>query len=272
MSLKLTVRLGLVSGLMGSISASAASTVFPVATTEQLVEAIQRANETPEADVISLERALYVLDAVQAQDQAAALPAITTAIVIRGNGAELRRYADDNSRIFYVAAAGHLRLERIILAEGSLGAIRNFGKTDLRRVQLVDNTANGAQAIIENHGEMSIEACEVSFNTIAGAQRDAGTIVNWGELTLAATTFEGNLLSRRYPGVALASTLLNYGHATITDVVIAENIVADEQGIGAPEAPQAPLVNLGNGRLDLKLVRERDNLPGSALVAGTPAY
>jgi hypothetical protein len=115
---------------------------------------------------------------------------------------------------------------------------------------------------------MSIESCEVSFNTIAGAQRDVGTIVNWGQLTLSATTFEGNLLSRRYPGVALASSVLNYGHSTITDVVIAENSAGDEQEAGAP---QAPLVNLGNGRLDLKLVRERDNLPGAALVAGYPA-
>jgi hypothetical protein len=267
MSLGLAVRTSLVSGLMVALPAFAASTVFPVATTEQLVEAIQRANETPEADVITLERALYVLDGVHAPDQGAALPAITTAIVIRGNGAELRRYSVDNFRIFSVAAEGHLRLERITLAEGSLGAIRNYGKTELRHVHLVDNTANGAQAIVENHGEMAIESCDVSFNTIAGAQRDVGTIVNWGQLTLSATTFEGNLLSRRYPGVALASSVLNYGHSRITDVVIAENTAGDEQGTGAP---QAPLVNLGNGRLDLKRVRERDNLPGAALVAGSP--
>lgn len=268
MSLELAIRSGLVSGLLMSFSASAASTVFPVATTQQLVEAIQRANETPEADVITLERALYVLDAVHAPDQGAALPAITTAIVIRGNGAELRRYATDNFRIFSVAAEGHLRLERITLAEGSLGAIRNYGKTELRHVHLVDNTANSTQAIVENHGDMSIESCEISFNTVAGAQRDTGTIVNWGQLNLSATTFEGNLLSRRYPGVALASSVLNYGHSTITDVVIAENSAGDDDATGAP---QAPLVNLGNGRLDLKLVRERDNLPGAALVAGMPA-
>jgi len=264
MSIHVAIRTGLMSGLLISFGASAASTVFPVATTEQLVQAIQRANETPEADVITLERALYVLDTMHGADQRAAFPAITTPIVIRGNSAELRRYSNEDFRIFHVAENGHLRLERVVLAEASLGAIRNHGRTDLRRVQLVDNTASTVQAIVENYGEMHMEACDVSFNTVASAQRDAGTIVNWGQLTLTASTFEGNLLSRRFEGVALASTVLNYGNSTITDVVIAENIAGDVHSNGAP---QAPLVNLGNGRLELKLVRERDNLPGEALVA-----
>ena len=264
----LAIRCGLVSGLMLAIPASAASMVFPVATTAQLVEAIRQANQSAEADVITLERALFVLDQIEAPDQRAALPTITSPIVIRGNGAELRRYALDDFRIFHVAADGHLRLERIVIAEGSLGAIRNFGQTELRRVQLVDNTASSNLAIIEIYGEMRIDACEVSFNTIAGATRDAGTIVNWGQLTLTATTFEANVLSRRNAGAALASSVLNYGEATITDVVIAENIAGDYELNGSP---QAPFVNLGNGRIELQLVRERDNLPGEALVSSSLA-
>lgn len=264
MSSKVAIRLSLIPALLASFGAAAASTVFPVATTDQLVQAIQQANATPEADVITLERALYVLDKMDGADQRAAFPAITSPIVIRGNGAELRRYSREDFRIFHVAENGHLRLERLVLAEGSLGAIRNHGRTDLRRVQLVDNTASTVQAIVENYGQLQMDACEVSFNTVASAKRDAGTIVNWGQLTLSATTFEGNLLSRRFDGVALASTVLNYGTSTITDVVIAENIAGDTNNDGAP---QAPLVNLGNGRLELKLVRERDNLPGEALVA-----
>ena len=268
MSLEMAIRWGLVSGLMFVVPAFAGSTVFPVASTAQLVEAIRQANQSAAADVITLERALYVLDQIEAPDQRAALPAITAPVVIRGNGAELRRYSNDDFRIFHVAAEGHLRLERIVLAEGSLGAIRNLGKTELRRVQLVDNTASATHAIIENYGEMHIEASEVSFNTIAGAARDAGTIVNWGQLTLTATTFEANVLSRRYAGVALASSVLNYGKATIADVVIAQNIAGDDDLSGAP---QAPIVNLGNGRIELQLVRERDNLPGEALVSSSLA-
>jgi len=264
MSIHIAIRASLFAGFMVSLPSYAATTIFPVATTEQLVQAIDQANQTPEADVITLERALYVLDAVAAPDQRAALPSITTAIVIRGNGSELRRYSADDFRIFHVAEKGHLRLERIVLAEGSLGAIRNHGKAELRRVQLVDNTASTVQAIVENYGEMQMEGCEVSFNTVAGAQRDAGIIVNWGTLDLRASTFQGNLLSRRYDGVALASTVLNYGVSNIADVVIAENVAGD---LNANGAPQAPLVNLGNGRLEIKLVRERDNLPGEALVA-----
>jgi len=58
--------------------------------------------------------------------------------------------------------------------------------------------------------------------------------------------------------------VLNYGTAEIEDVVISENVAGD---IDIEGAPQAPLVNLGNGRLEMRLVREHDNLPGQALVA-----
>ena len=241
-----------------------ATTVFPVESTQGLIDAINAANQTPEADIITLERALYVLDKVNSENQKSALPEISTPIVLRGNGAELRRYSTSDFRLFHVTETGHLRLENVVLAEGSIGAIRNHGITELRRVQLVDSTARGASAIVENYGEMRLNHCEVSFNTVAGASRDAGTIVNWGKLWLNSTTFQGNQLSRRYEGVALASSVLNYGTAEIEDVVISGN-VAGEVGIGG--APQAPLVNLGNGRLELRLVREHDNLPGEALVA-----
>jgi len=76
------------------------------------------------------------------------------------------------------------------------------------------------------------------------------------------------VLSRRNAGAALASSVLNYGEATITDVVIAENIAGDYELNGSP---QAPFVNLGNGRIELQLVRERDNLPGEALVSSSLA-
>lgn len=254
--------------LASSTAPAAAMTVFPVTNSAELVAAIDAANATPEADIITLERGLYVLKKAHAEDRRAALPEIKSAIVIRGNGSELRRYATDDFRLFHVAEGAHLRLEGVILAEGSIGVIRNHGTAELRRVALVDSTARGASAIVENYGEMRFEHCEVSFNTVAGASRDAGTIINWGTLTMSSTTFQGNHLSRRYEGVALASTVLNYGTADIRDVIIAENIAGDAEANGAP---QAPLVNLGNGRLALKLIREHDNVPGQALVARSAA-
>jgi hypothetical protein len=250
-------------GATASFSAQA-TTVFPVESTEQLIAAINLANETPEADIISMERLLYVLDSATSEIHKSGLPAITTPIVIRGNGAELRRYSNTDFRLFHVTKEGHLRLERVVLAEGSIGAIRNHGVVELRRVALVDSTARGASAIVENYGEMRLTQCEVSFNTVAGASRDAGTIINWGKLWLNSTNFEGNQLTRRYEGVALASTVLNYGTANIDDVVISANIAGEPSIDGAP---QAPLVNLGNGLLELRQVREHDNLPGETLVA-----
>lgn len=252
-----------VAGLLAT-NAAEATTVFPVESTAQLVAAIEAANQTPEADIITLERQFYVLDRMHGAAHKSALPEISTPIVIRGNGAELRRYSNEDFRLFHVGETGHLRLEQVVLAEGSIGAIRNHGVTELRRVALVDSTARGASAIVENYGEMRLHRCEVSFNTVASASRDAGTIVNWGKLWLNSTTFQGNQLSRRFEGVALASTVLNFGVADIEDVVIAENVAGES---GDDGAPQAPLVNLGNGKLDLRLVREHDNLPGEALVA-----
>lgn len=243
-----------------------ATTVYPVSTTAELVQAIHLANRDQEIDVIELQRGLYVLDEVHAPAQHAALPSITSPILIRGNGAELRRYAGTDFRLLHVAEQGQLRLERVVLAEGSLGAIRNHGKAELRRVSMVDSTSTGSYAIVENFGQMSLEHCEVSFNTVAGAQRDAGTMVNWGELKLVNTTFEGNLLTRRHQGVALASSVLNYGQADIQDVVIADNNAEGDEDAGAP---RAPLVNLGNGRLQLRLVRERDNLPADGMIVRT---
>ncbi len=246
------------------VATPAAATVFPVTDSDELITAIDIANSTAGADIITLERGLFVVTRAHAESHQAALPEIKTPIVIRGNGSELRRYSNDDFRLIHVAEGGHLRLEGLVLAEGSLGAIRNHGVAELRRVTLVDSTARGAQAIVENYGEMRIDHSQLSFNTLAGAARDAGTIINWGTLSLTSTTFQGNRLSRRFDGVALASTLLNYGTADIHDIVIAENIAGDEDANGAP---QAPLVNLGNGRLTLKLVREHDNSPGDALVA-----
>lgn len=249
---------------VGAMSNAHASTVYTVGTTAELIAAIRMANQDPTADIITLERGLYVLDTMHEPSQRAALPSITSPIVIRGNGAELRRYAGADFRLLHVAEEGHLRLERTILAEGSLGAIRNHGRVEMVRVSLVDSTAESTAAIIENYGQMRLEHCEVSFNTVAGAERDAGTIVNWGNLKLLNTNFEGNTLTRRYDGVALATSVLNYGSADVEDVVISDNVA---QGEDARGAPRAPLVNLGNGRLKLRLVRERDNLPAAGLVA-----
>jgi hypothetical protein len=259
-------RASLATALIGATASFSAqgTTVYPVESTEQLIAAINHANETPEADIISMERLLYVLDSASSELHQSALPAISTPIVIRGNGAELRRYSNADFRLFHVSKDGHLRLEHVVLAEGSIGAIRNHGVTELRRVALVDSTARGASAIVENYGEMRLSHCEVSFNTVAGASRDAGTIVNWGKLWLNSTNFQGNQLSRRYEGVALASTVLNYGTAQIDDVVISENVAGE---LSIDGAPQAPLVNLGNGQLELRQVREHDNLPGETLVA-----
>lgn len=253
----LTVLIGVT--VLGAQQAQAL--VYPVGDSAGLIEAIRLANAEPDTDIISLEKGLYVLQEQHGAD--AALPEITSTIIIRGNGAEIRRYASTDFRLLHIARDGVLRLENLVLAEGSRGAIRNYGELDLRRVSIMDNTTLAGAAIVDNFGKAQVIDCDISFNTIASAKRDAGIIVNYGQIEVRDTRFTGNRLTRSYDSLALASSMLNYGEATLDSVLISEN---DGEPM-SEGAPQAPLVNLGNGRLELRRVQEQNNLPSAGLVA-----
>lgn len=240
------------------LSHSAAATVYSVRAGDSagLVAAISAANENGarQGNIIELERGFYLIEDRLGEN---ALPVLRGQLRIIGNGAEIRRYSREDFRIFEVAAGAHVRIDRLIIAEGSLGAALNHGTLQCRRCEFIDHTDRRSLAIIENYGELTLLDSDVSFNTLANARRDAGTIVNFGQAEIRSSRLHANHLSRRFESLALASALLNFGRATLDGVRISENIA----GLEHSGFSTGSVVNLGNGRAALHQVTEIDNLP-----------
>jgi hypothetical protein len=226
--------------------------------TQALIRAIEYANERPGEDIIELAPgSLYALTGSAEAQRNVGLPTIRSNIRILGNGAEIRRYSSDPLLLVSVAPAGSLRLEHITLAEGARGAIVNRGTVELHNVRVLDNSATGAEAIVTNFGTFRAYDSDFSFNQIFGAQRDAGILLNYGDLDLASSMLSANTVSRRFGSLVSASAILNLGDAKLHKVRVLENAADDTHdtaGIGA-------LVNLGNGRFLTEDVAFSDNVP-----------
>ncbi len=246
-------------GLWVAIPAQALVFTVGEGDTAGLVAAIEAANATPEPDLIELDRGLFLLESAWSGDAKAGLPPITAPLRIRGRNTEIRRYSSDSFRIFHVAQGGHLILERVTLAEGDLGALRNDGTVDLRQVQIVDNDVKSGHSVVENYGTLTINHGQISFNTVANASRDTGVLVNYGLAWVHDTTVQRNALTRRYDSVVLASAVLNYGEAVLKNVRILENDGGYDDGYA-----QGTIVNLGKGVLHAEGLSERGNEPRTA--------
>lgn len=245
--------------LLVSAAAPAAADVISVAPRDAdgLVAAIEQANRSPGEDIIELAPgSLYALRTASDANGTQALPTIRSRIRILGNNAEIRRYADEPLLLLSVAPAGSLRLEHLTLAEGARGAIVNRGDVELYHVRIMDNTTVGAESIVSNYGSLKARDSEISFNQIAGAQRDAGIVLNYGRLDVAGSMLSANTVTRRYGSLVSASAVLNYGEAVLRDVRVTGNAVDD--GL---DGDARPLVNLGNGALESTGVLVSDNFP-----------
>jgi hypothetical protein len=243
------------------VALPAAAEVISVAPRDAdgLVAAIERANRSPGEDIIELAAgSLYALRAPSEAGATQALPTIRSRIRILGNKAEIRRYADEPLLLLTVAPAGSLRLEHLTLAEGARGALVNRGEVELHHVRITDNTTVGAESIVSNYGTLRANDSEISFNQIAGAQRDAGIVLNYGRLELRRSLLSANTVSRRYGSLVSASAVLNYGEVELRDVRVTGNAVDD--GL---EGQARPLVNLGNGALRSTGLSLIDNFPAS---------
>lgn len=225
--------------------------------------AIKMANASPEADVIELAGGVYVLrGAFQGKDGWAALPVIAGQLLIRGAHAEVRAYTHRSLHLLEVAADAALKIEGVTLAEGTNGALVNYGRTELRGVAVIDQTTRSAPAIISNYGDLTLARCELSFNTISAAQ-NAGTIINYGFVAINNTRIRGNLVSRRYESLVLASVLLNYGVAELHHVSILDNeAVSDSQDLSMSGVADA-LINQGVGSMKVSFVTSTNNFPGN---------
>lgn len=251
--------------LLGLLAMPVAAVVYSVEAgdTQGLIRAIESANQTPGAHLIDLQRGVYLLRQAYA-DSNNGLPVVVGQVRLMGNGAELRRYAQDDFRILEVAPGAHVRVDGLVIAEGSFGALSNHGRLECRRCLFLDHTDQRHRAIVENFGELQLTSSEVSFNTLVNAARDAGTIVNFGTVRLERSRLQGNRLSRRVSSLSLATAVLNYGVAELEDVRILENEV--QWSAGVTQAEVGGVLNLGNGRSRLLRIEHSDE----AAIASLP--
>jgi hypothetical protein len=219
-----------------------------------LIAAIRAANQNPGPDTIRLAKGgLYTL-----RDQAEAgllLPTVTGELVIDGQGAEIRRDSNDRVALLQVASGGKVTLKNLSLAEGSDGAVRNYGSLRLQSVKITDSSSWDSPSIVLNHGELQVQDSEIAYNELPMNHRDGGTVLNYGHLTLENTRIHDNFVQTRYPSLAAAGAILNLGTIRATGPGIDHNSAE-----GSPSGLSFNgVVDLGNGRVD-------GNLQGSSIL------
>lgn len=257
MAVKTSVSLLLLALLADS---AAAGVIVDVADrdVDGLIAAVHAANLRTESTTIRLaEGGLYTLTTPADENRELGFPIITGQITIRGNGADIRRYSNDEFALFAIAKGGELTLDRLTLAEGSRGALVNHGQLELNRVHVIDNTAKGVPAIIENYGRLRATDSEISFNQLAATQRDAGTVLNYGRLELVRSSIESNWISRRFDTLIAASAVLNLGEMKLVSVNVRENTASAAQD----DAALAAIINAGNGAFESTGLKLENNEP-----------
>lgn len=258
--------------VLAAVSAAPKAATFIIRDhdTAGLVAAIRSAESTLEPDRIELAPGgLYILRSPSDTRQQLGLPLVRSAITIVGNGAEIRRYSDDEFAMVGVANSGKLALEHLAIAEASRGAIINRGVLHLDTVRVTDSLADGTNAIVVNYGTLRGWDSEISHNAVLSAKRDAGIVLNFGRMELARSRLVGNTVTGRRSSVLTASALLNLGDISLRDVTIEGNSsLAEPNDTSTAHA----VVNVGNGSLHGERVTLVDNWPEEAnrLPSGDP--
>lgn len=210
-----------------------------------LVEAIRAANQRPGPDTIRLAKGgLYVL--TDQAEPGLLLPTISGELVIDGQGAEVRRGSNVRSALLQVASNGKVSISRLSLAEGSDGAVRNFGCLRLQSVRITDSSSWDSPAIVLNHGILQARDSEIAYNELPSNHRDGGTVLNYGELVLERSRIHDNRVQSSYARLAAAGAILNLGTARFSETGIDHNDADDEF---APLNSDG-ILELGNGHID----------------------
>lgn len=207
-----------------------------------LVRAIEQANHEPGKHVIRLaNRGVYILD--RPAEPGLLLPRIRGELVIEGVGAEIRGYSSRPLALLQVEKGARLSLDRLTLAEGSDGAVRNFGRLRLDQVGIIDSTGAERSAIVLNHGDLSARDSEIAYNNLAIARRDAGTVLNYGQMDVERTSIHDNRAQGRSRDQAVAGGILNFGRLRVDGLALRHNQAdEDARGLGF-----AGILNVGNG-------------------------
>ena len=235
-----------------------------------LVDAIRVANATPGQHTIRLARnGLYVL--AQEAEPGLLLPSIRGKLVIEGNGSEIRAYTSSRVALLEVGDLGNVTVRQLSLAEGSNGAIRNFGKLSLESSRVVDSTGTQVSAIVLNHGELIARQSEFAYNALEDSQRDAGTVLNYGKLTLEGSRIHDNRVQRARAALGAAGAVLNMGILNVDSTLLENNVAVDTASdSGQPGYLRfAGVLNLGNGRVEGRLPKGASRNAGNAMLPST---
>ncbi|MBW8367981.1 MAG: hypothetical protein K0M70_09000 [Arenimonas sp.] len=210
-----------------------------------LVEAIRLANASPGHDTVRLARnGLYILTKeVQA---GLLLPVLGGELTIEGNYAEIRGYAAGPAALVEVSQDAQVVMRNLLLAEGTEGALRNYGDLRLERVAIVDSSVDHMPAIVLNHGHLEAKDSQIAFNLLLATRRDSGTVLNYGEILLENSRIHDNRALGRQPSVAVSGGILNFGSVKVDGLVLDNNTMDAEDG---PLLSFGGILNLGNGRV-----------------------
>ncbi|MEO8609209.1 MAG: choice-of-anchor Q domain-containing protein [Chloroflexota bacterium] len=192
-----------------------------------LIEAITASNMQSGANTIILGSGeTYTLSVVNNNiDGPNALPDVTSAITINGNGATITRDSTGETphfRLFHVSSSVTLDLANMYITNGYVdganrgGAIFNKGTLTLNNVDVSGNTADSGGGLnIANGGYAGINASHIHNNT--SSTLGGGFYVEAG----GSATVDGTLIahnnSAAYGGGLYADGGLSLNHVTITD-------------------------------------------------------
>ena len=200
-----------------------------------LIDAITTANANGEGNTITLAAGTYTLTAVDHDTEGpTGLPAITSALTLRGSGAQStiieRAASTPRFRLLHVAATGLLTLEGLTLRGGDLGrqqslgggGIHNHGILTITQSTLSDNTASYGGGI-HNDGILTITQSTLRHN-----RANSGGGLNHGGPTLAITASTLSDNTARYGGGIYSS---NYSSLTIANSTLQGNVADSGGGI-----------------------------------------
>jgi hypothetical protein len=168
---------------------------FTAATVADLIADMHAANQTPEADTITLvPGATYTLTDDYAPNTAGGnftngrtgTPNVTGTLTVIGNGATIERGTSD-LRLLHVAVGGALTLQNLTLQGGLArwegGAVRNLGTLTMTGVTVQNNTAGFSDSAsgggVYSAGSLTMTGCTVLNNRAVGGG-GGNAYLDWG--------------------------------------------------------------------------------------------
>ena len=162
------------------------------------------------------------------------LPAVSSAIVIDGNGSTIARDPQaPEFRILGVGSAGHLVLQETTVTGGVISTFRGGGIFNFGTLTLTDSTVSGNSADlaggVNNYGTLTLTNSTVSGNS--ARQNGGGLRSAYGTLILTDSTVSGNSAANIGGGVS------NYGTLILTDSTVSGNSAGYGGGVGNDGGP-----------------------------------